>query len=215
LPSAVADAAGTVYTVWQDCRFRTGCASNDIVLSTSTDGNSWAAPVRIPIDSTTSTADHFIGSLGIDPATSGGSAHLGLTYYYYPVSNCAANACQLIAAFISSSDGGITWSSPSALAGPMLPTWLPNTFAGLMVGDYVSTPFSNGKAFPIIAGASANSGSLFDEPIFTVASGFAMNRTVATFSSVSEQPIANAQSDHPPHAFLDQEHRYTRPPEEE
>src|SRR5581483_921228 len=213
LPSAQADAGGTVYVVWQDCRFRAGCASNDLVLSTSTDGNFWAAPVRIPIDSTTSTVDHFIGSLGIDPATSGGSAHLGLTYYYYPVSNCAASTCQLIASFVSSSDGGITWSAPSALAGPMLTSWLPNTFAGLMVGDYVSTVFSGGKAFPIISAASANSGSLFDEPIFTVSTGFAMNRSVSTFSSSSEQPVANAHSDHPPLAFYDQEHRHARPPD--
>jgi len=214
LPSAQVDAAGTVYVVWQDCRFRSGCTSNDIVLSTSTDGNSWLAPTRIPIDSTTSTVDHFIGSLGIDPATSGGSAHLGLTYYYYPVANCTTSTCQLIASFVSSSDGGITWSAPSALAGPMLPTWLPNTFAGLMVGDYVSTAFSGGKAFPIIAAASAVSGSLFDEPIFTVSTGFAMNRSVATFSSVGEHPVIDAHSDHPPHAFIDQEHRYPRPPEQ-
>ena len=29
---------GTVYVAWEDCRFRTKCASNDIVFSTSTDG---------------------------------------------------------------------------------------------------------------------------------------------------------------------------------
>lgn len=212
LPSAVADAGGTVFVVWQDCRFRTGCTSNDIVLSTSTDGNTWIAPARIPIDPTISTVDHFIGSLGIDPTTSGGSAHLGLTYYYYPVATCTSSTCQLIASFVSSNDGGITWSTPSALAGPMLPSWLPNTFAGLMVGDYVSTPFAGGKAFPIFAAATANSGSLFDEPIFTVSIGFAMNRNVATFSSVSEQPVADVHSDHPPRSFLDQEHRFPSPP---
>src|SRR5581483_5305356 len=213
LPSAIADAGGMVYVVWQDCRFRNACTSNDIVLSTSTDGNTWLAPARIPIDATSSTADHFIGSLGIDPATSGGSAHLRLTYYYYPVANCTSSACQLIASFVSSTDGGITWSTPSALAGPMLPSWLPNTFAGLMVGDYVSTPFAAGKAFPIIAAATANSGALFDEPIFTVSTGFAMNRNVATTRSVSERPVAKAHSDHPPQAFYDHEHRYPRPPE--
>ena len=31
LPSAEIDAAGTAYVVWQDCRFRSGCTSNDIV----------------------------------------------------------------------------------------------------------------------------------------------------------------------------------------
>ena len=48
LPSAAVDAAGRVYVVWQDCRFRTNCASNDIVMSTSSDGSNWTAPVGIP-----------------------------------------------------------------------------------------------------------------------------------------------------------------------
>src|SRR5262249_4878790 len=32
LPSAEVDGAGKVYVVWQDCRFRPGCRSNDIVI---------------------------------------------------------------------------------------------------------------------------------------------------------------------------------------
>ena len=50
LPSAEVDSEGRVYVVWQDCRFRTGCGSNDIVMSTGTNGFTWTAPVRIPID---------------------------------------------------------------------------------------------------------------------------------------------------------------------
>jgi hypothetical protein len=34
LPSAAIDSAGKVYTIWQDCRFRTACSSNDLVMST-------------------------------------------------------------------------------------------------------------------------------------------------------------------------------------
>ena len=71
LPSAEIDAAGKVYVVWSDCRFRTGCSSNDIVMSTSTDGQTWTAPARIPIDPTTSTVDHFIPGIGVDHTTSG------------------------------------------------------------------------------------------------------------------------------------------------
>jgi hypothetical protein len=33
LPSAEVDGGGKVYVVWQDCRFRSGCSSNDIVMS--------------------------------------------------------------------------------------------------------------------------------------------------------------------------------------
>ena len=108
LPSAAMDAAGTVYVVWQDCSFRAACASNDLVMSTSPDGMAWTAPARIPIDATTSAVDHFIPGLGIDPATAGATAHLGLTHYYYPQTNCAAATCALYVGFISSLDGGAT-----------------------------------------------------------------------------------------------------------
>src|SRR6266699_230467 len=83
LPSAEIDANGTVYVVWADCRFRTNCSLNDLVLSTSADGVTWTKPSRIPIDPTTSTVDHFIPGVAVDPATSASSAHLTLTYYYY------------------------------------------------------------------------------------------------------------------------------------
>ncbi len=84
LPSAAIDGDGKVYVVWQDCRFRPRCTANDIVLSTSTDGTSWTAPVRIPIDATDSGVDHFIPGLAADRSTAGTSARLGLTYYFYP-----------------------------------------------------------------------------------------------------------------------------------
>ncbi len=88
LPSAEVDAAGKVYVVWQDCRFRTSCSSNDLVLSTTTQATypTWSAVTRIPIDSATSSVDHFIPGLAVNPATSGATAHLGLAYYYYPSS---------------------------------------------------------------------------------------------------------------------------------
>ena len=60
LPTAEIDAAGRVYVAWADCRYRTGCAANDIVMSTSLNGTSWSPVTRVPIDSTTSTVDHFI-----------------------------------------------------------------------------------------------------------------------------------------------------------
>src|SRR5205823_5326974 len=73
LPSAEIDEAGRVYVVWQDCRFRSGCASNDIVMSTSSNGTAWSPVVRIPIDDTTSAVDHFIPGLAVDKATAGSS----------------------------------------------------------------------------------------------------------------------------------------------
>ena len=216
LPAAAVDAVGTVYLVWQDCRFRTGCASNDLVLSTSADGVTWTSPARVPIDAVTSTADYFIPGLAVEPGTSGATAHLGLMYYFYSAANCMPGTCALNAGFISSLDGGGTWTSPTTLAGPMTPTWLPNTFAGLMVGDYSSVAFSGGKAFPVFPVAGANAGTMFNEPTFATTSGFAMRQSAVVLTSEGERAVPGARSDHPPRQFYDQEHRHPiKPPQEE
>jgi hypothetical protein len=102
LPSATIDGAGNIYVVWGDCRFRSGCSSNDIVLSTSADGKTWTTPARIPIDAVSSTVDHFIAGIGADPTTSGANAHLTVVYYYYPVANCTVSTCELYVGFTSS-----------------------------------------------------------------------------------------------------------------
>jgi Neuraminidase (sialidase) len=192
LPSAAMDAAGNIYVVWQDCSFRSNCSSNDLVMSTSTDGTTWTSPARIPIDALASTVDHFIPGLGIDPTTSGGAAHLGLTYYYYPQANCTASTCALYVGFVSSLDGGATWSSPTPFAGPMSLSWLPSTFSGQMVADYIATSFSGGQAFGVFAVATPNSGSTFDEAIYTTQSGFDVAAARGHNSSAGEVRVATA-----------------------
>ena len=193
LPSAAIDAVGNVYVVWQDCGFRAGCTSNDLVISTSADGVTWTAPSRIPIDATTSTVDHFIPGLGIDPATRGGTAHLGLTYYYYPQSNCGAATCALYVGFISSLDGGSTWSTATPIAGPMSLSWLPSTFSGQMVADYVATLFAGGKAYGVFAVAKAKSGTTFDQAIYTTKAGFDVAAAQGRYSSAAERPVEAAR----------------------
>jgi len=164
LPSAEVDAAGMVYVVWQDCRFRSDCTSNDIVMSTGTNGFTWTAPVRIPIDSTESGADHFIPGIGVDRSTSGGSARLALAYYYYPVAACNASNCDLTVGFTSSTNGGSTWTQPRKVAGPFRMAWIAQTDQGPMVGDYISTSFAGGPlAFPVFMIAKPPTGSVFDE----------------------------------------------------
>ena len=167
LPSAAVDGAGTVWTVWEDCRFRLNCTTNDLVYSTSSDGVTWTQVMRIPIDDVSSTVDHFIPGIGIDPATSGASAHVALHYYYYPQSNCDVSTCQLFVGYISSSNGGTAWNNPSAMTGAMLLSWLPNSQNGLMVGDYIATAFTNGVPHGIFAVAQENSGSTFNEAMYT------------------------------------------------
>jgi hypothetical protein len=151
LPSAEIAGDGTVYVAWEDCRFRTRCASNDIVLSKSVNGVAWSDPARIPIDDVTSTADHFIPGLAVDSSTAGASAHVALTYYFYPQAACG-DSCKLEVGYVSSPDGGAHWSSPTVLAGPMALTDIAQTSQGPMVGDYISTSFSAGRAvtvFPV------------------------------------------------------------------
>jgi len=210
LPSAAVDASGRVYVVWQDCRFRTNCASNDIVLSSSVDGSNWSAPVGIPIDAVSSTVDHFIPALAIDPATSGASGRLALTYYFYPTAACTAATCQLNAGFVASSDGGNTWSAPATLAGPMSLAWLPSTTSGAMVGDYVAAAYSNGGAHAVIAVAHANAGSTFNEAIYTPTSALSQMR-LATRAALLPQSAVTHRSDHPPRRFYDLDHEHPIP----
>jgi hypothetical protein len=201
LPSSDVDAAGRVYVVWQDCRFRKSCSSNDLVLATSDDGVAWTAPRRIPIDSVDSGVDHFIPGLGVDPGTAGDHARLGLTYYFYPVANCGGRKassppCQLEAGYVQSADGGQTWTTPVVLAGPIDPAWLANTDQGRMVGDYVSTSWVDGNAFGAIAIANAPSAGVFDEPI-AVPTGLNVTASLGRFSADDAQAVVSASSDHP------------------
>jgi hypothetical protein len=174
--------------VWEDCRFRANCSTNDLVYSTSTDGVSWSAVTRIPIDATSSAVDHFIPGIGIDPATSGAGAHVALHYYYYPQSNCTLATCQLLVGYVSSANGGSTWNAPVALSGPMLLGWLPNSQNGLMVGDYVATVFTNGVPHGVFAVASATSGSTFSEAIYT-GQGLTVTAAGRQLSAAGDKPL--------------------------
>ena len=168
LPSAEVAGDGKVYVAWQDCAFRSGCTSNDIVYSTSLDGVAWTAKARIPIDAVTSGVDHFIPGVAVDRSTSGSSTRLALGYYYYPVAACTAQTCQLTVGFTSSTDAGATWSTARKVAGPLTLSWIASTNQGVMVGDYMSTSFAGGNyAFPIFAVAKAKTGAVFDERAYS------------------------------------------------
>ncbi len=170
-PSAAIDRSGKVYVAWPDCRFESGCSANDLVLSASSNGKTWLAVQRIPIDPIGRGIDHFLPALAVDPSTSGSTGHLVLAFYYYPNTNCNSSTCQLEVGFSSSTNGGATWSKTHHLAGPMTLSWLASTSMGSMVGDYISNSFSNGKAYPIFAVATAPTGKQLNESMFTIAGG--------------------------------------------
>ena len=145
LPSAEMDAAGKAYVVWSDCRFEPGCKYNDIVLSTTNNGIVWSGVKRIPIDPIGSTVDHFVPGVAVDRTTTDGSAHIGLTFYYYPVYNCQPLTCRLTVGFVSSTNGGASWSSKMRISPSMFVEFLPLTTQGFMFGDYISTSIVAGS----------------------------------------------------------------------
>jgi len=177
LPSAEVDGAGTVYVAWQSCAFEANCATNpmsstnDIVFSRSSDGATWSQVARVPIDPVGGPVDHFTPGIAVDRGTSGATARLGLTYYSYPNAACDASTCQLEVGFVSSINGGTTWSAPRRLAGPISLGWLPATTLGPMVGDYISTSFvPDGAGSPVavavFAVAGAPNNGVLDESMY-------------------------------------------------
>ncbi len=155
-PSVDVDAAGRVYAAWHDCSARIACSANDLVWSSSLDGLTWTAPVRVPLDLTTSAVDRFTAGLAVEPGTSGATAHVALVHYYLANANCTATTCKLYAGFTESLNGGATWSASVRLnSTAMKPTWLPKTNLGRMFTDYNSVSFSNGHAVAVMAMATA------------------------------------------------------------
>ena len=172
LPSAEIDGAGKVYVVWQDCRFRSGCTANDIVMSTSTDGATWTTVVRIPIDATSSTVDHFIPGLAVDRTTSGSTGHLALTYYLLPGTQLHRVDLPVEGRLRLLDQRRLHLDRADRRGRADDPVLARPTSQGPMVGDYISTSFgSDGKAHGTFAVANAPSGSVLDEAIYTTATG--------------------------------------------
>jgi hypothetical protein len=207
LPTAEINAAGKVYVVWADCRFRASCAANDLVFSTSTTGTTWTAVKRVPIDATSSGVDHFVPGLAVDRATSGTSTRLGLTYYFYPNTSCTTATCQLDVGFIGSTNSGKTWTAPTQLAGPTTLTQLPLTTQGYMAGDYLSTSFVPGSggdvALPVFAvgmpvpGTTCTLGAVTSCDVPMEAPSTALTASAATRAATTG-PILSRRSDHAP-----------------
>jgi len=168
IASAEIDATGRIFVAWHDCRFRANCTANDIVYSTSSNGTTWSAVTRVPIDPTTSGVDHFLPGLGIDRTTSGATTRVGLYYYFYPFASCSSTTCRLQVGYISSANGGASWTTATTLTGQVPLSQIANTNQGRMVGDYISTSIVGGRAvsaFPV--GKAPATGQAFDEALYT------------------------------------------------
>jgi hypothetical protein len=68
--------------------------------------------------------------------------------------------------------------------------WLPNSQNGLMVGDYIATAFTNGVPHGVFAVAQANSGTTFNESIYT-GQGLTVKASGLQLSSAHDKPLHN------------------------
>jgi BNR repeat protein len=163
LPSVDADSNGTIYAVWPDCRFHSGCARNDMVLSISPDGVTWSAPARIALAPVSSRKSFFIPGVAADPASPG---RLALVYASFPDSTCKAAACALGLGVAQSGDGGLTWHTQRLDAQSVPVTWAPRAAGGRMIGDYFSVSYAGNRVVPVFALAAAPLRGRFRQGIF-------------------------------------------------
>jgi hypothetical protein len=150
LVAADVDATGQVLAVWQDCRFRSGCAANDVVASRSADGVGWSAPARV-----TSGRNAVIPTLGVEP----GSGRLAIAYYVIQPNGIDAE-------LVTSADG-VRWSAPQRLNPRRMPlAWLPATTLGRMLADYIGVSWSRGRPLVVYALASPPSRGKLRQAIY-------------------------------------------------
>ena len=164
LPGAAADAGGTIYVVWGDCRFRDECSDDDMVVARSRDGLAWTPAERVPLVDPASDQQVFVPGLAVDPRATG---RLAVVAYTQPES-CSSETCHgIYAVFASSRNAGRTWTAPRRLnAEPMAISSLPDTGLGAMLGDYVAASYVRGKPIPVFALALDPLGDRFREAIY-------------------------------------------------
>jgi hypothetical protein len=157
LPSATVDASGKLFVAWGDCGLYTGCTSQDIVFSSSTDGFAWSLPARVR----GTGADSFVPAIAADTTAPG---HLAIVNYVQPANCIGSSACKIGVTYTTSRDGGTTWTKPQRLnARPLSYSWLATTTSGRFLGDYVGLAFAGGRFVPTFVLAQPPSGITFHE----------------------------------------------------
>ncbi len=143
---------GSVLVTWQDCRFRTGCTANDVVVSRSADGKQWTEPVRA-----TSGRNAVMPTIGVEP----GTGRLAIVYYVIQRNGIDAE-------LITSADG-TRWSAPQRLNARRMPLeWMPRTTLGRMLADYIGVSWVRGRPLVVLALASPPRGGELRQAIYAV-----------------------------------------------
>ncbi|HEV8089182.1 MAG TPA: sialidase family protein [Actinomycetota bacterium] len=140
-PSAAVGRDGTISVAWSDCRFEPSCAVDDIVTSSSVDGETWTAPaVAVRADPATETSLVTPG-IAVDPKGQG--SREAIVFYAVGGTKCSKfgrpSACSVTVGYASSRRDG--WAAPVSLGWRMRPNWFPCTPAGCMWGDYIAAAF--------------------------------------------------------------------------
>ncbi len=151
LPSADVDPSGRVWVTWHDCRFSFGCASNSVVVSTSTDGRAWTAPSAV-----TSGRNAMLPAIGIHPRTG------QVTIAYHVVRPEGIDVER-----IESRLGTRGWKPPRRLsAQTMPPPWLADTESGRMLADYISVNYAGARPLVVWVLASEPVGTSLRQAIY-------------------------------------------------
>ncbi len=139
-------------TTWQDCRFRTSCTANDVVVSRSADGQTWSAPVRV-----TSGRNVVLPTIGVEP----GTGRLAIAYYVIQRNGIDAE--------VVVSQDGRRWSAPQRLNARRMPLeWMPETTLGRMLADYIGVSWVGGRPLVVLAFASPPRGDRLHQAIYAV-----------------------------------------------
>jgi len=151
LPSADVDPSGRVWVTWHDCRFSPGCASNSVVVSTSTDGQAWTAPAAV-----TSGRNAMLPAIGIHPRT----GRVAIAYHVVRSGGIDVER-------VESRVGASGWEPPRRLsAQTMRPEWLPDTTSGRMLADYISVHYAGARPLVVWVLASEPVGASLRQAIY-------------------------------------------------
>jgi hypothetical protein len=111
-PSAGIAADGRMFVAWQGCASGPVCRTDQVLLSTSTSGQTWARPFSVPTGAADAT-DSIAPTIAVKGR--GSKTSVALTYYRDSRRGCAV-PCTLTAETVTSSDAGQHWSEPHVMA---------------------------------------------------------------------------------------------------
>ena len=158
LPALDVDRNGRLLLAWPDCRFRSNCNANDIVLATSGDGVSWSAPSRV----TSGSGSYSTPGLGTDSRTNA----IVVSAQVVP-SAAISRGIPAVGMAITISRDGSRWAPTRRIdARPMRFEWLPLAGNARFLGDYLAASWAGGRPFAIVPIASPPTAGRLNQALY-------------------------------------------------